>query len=783
MLANIPVSVLDSGADRTGVADSSAAILAADAVGSKVIYPHGTYKYSSTVNPTFGGGVDLSDGVTVNGPVVTGIFVTDNDSVPPQFLGIQQNFLQQLSTGSTGAFTPVITNGVIVPAPQSNSALTGEVDLIAHWYNDFGLVGSSSAVWNNWQWNFVGNTGNASTNYSAASNYGHDPARRPLLGWYRGADVNVLDWQCFWLRENGISAIIPTVPNGIINTATWQNPSDPMFWFFTLCNSVKNFKGMRYIPWVDYGATANNAATITANWLSVINNICGVFTNTYTVVQNGGVYLCLFVYDGAVLRGQLDGFGGATAAGQALFTAAGNAAKALGYAGVCILNRAVGINDDLYNVTFNATAIGQSTAQANGFILIAAGYSGFVSSAFDGDSQAASFTASISGTNMTVSAVGAGTLAAGQIVIATGSAAGTYVTNNTVIVSQTSGPAGGTGVYVVTNSQTVSSVVMYSTLYNTYAQLIANIAVPNTQSFGRCVPFVSTAMSSVYPHPSQYSWPGSTPALFQTALNTVIKQLLETGNPRMVTIYNVAEWAEGGAALQPSVGNGFGYLDACRSALAGTSPNITPEFPYSLQYAGPGTAILASVTITGTAGQFSCAASTLVVNQQVLITGTFGGTGSITGYASGNIYKISATNGTTTFTLQTQAGAPIVTTAGTPTGLTYEASQVGQQNFRPLGNTIQGFPNFGTQVLTGPAYHPTIQPGVDGQIINLMCIPQPAVFGGGSFSFTINSNSFESGTNLFLTASQVALAPFSTIQLQYFVGKGWVQIAPVTNTV
>jgi hypothetical protein len=84
---------------------------------------------------------------------------------------------------------------------------------------------------------------------------------------------------------------------------------------------------------------------------------------------------------------------------------------------------------------------------------------------------------------------------------------------------------------------------------------------------------------------------------------------------------------------------------------------------------------LAGVAITGTAGQFSCTARTtdgLFVGQKLVISGIFGGTGSITGYSNPKAYRISATNGTTTFTLVDDAtGAAIVTTAGTPTGLTY----------------------------------------------------------------------------------------------------------------
>jgi hypothetical protein len=82
--------------------------------------------------------------------------------------------------------------------------------------------------------------------------------------------------------------------------------------------------------------------------------------------------------------------------------------------------------------------------------------------------------------------------------------------------------------------------------------------------------------------------------------------------------------------------------------------------------------VLSTVTITGTSGQFACAATTLAIGQRVDISGTFGGTGSITGYVNPSTYYIVATNGATTFQLSTvPGGTPVVTTAGTPTGLTY----------------------------------------------------------------------------------------------------------------
>lgn len=66
------------------------------------------------------------------------------------------------------------------------------------------------------------------------------------------------------------------------------------------------------------------------------------------------------------------------------------------------------------------------------------------------------------------------------------------------------------------------------------------------------------------------------------------------------------------------------------------------------------------------------------IGQLAYLTGTIGGTGSITGYASGNVYYISAvtqngvgTSGSTVPTLQTSSGGAVTSSAGTITGLTW----------------------------------------------------------------------------------------------------------------
>jgi hypothetical protein len=90
-----------------------------------------------------------------------------------------------------------------------------------------------------------------------------------------------------------------------------------------------------------------------------------------------------------------------------------------------------------------------------------------------------------------------------------------------------------------------------------------------------------------------------------------------------------------------------------------------------------------STVVTGISGQFTCASARvqLVAGQIVTISGTNTGTGTINGSVNGTgTYYIigdaaSGTNGYTTFKLSASVGgAPISTTAGTPSGLTFTLS-------------------------------------------------------------------------------------------------------------
>ena len=71
------------------------------------------------------------------------------------------------------------------------------------------------------------------------------------------------------------------------------------------------------------------------------------------------------------------------------------------------------------------------------------------------------------------------------------------------------------------------------------------------------------------PHPSKWHCPGHTPALFKKLLEKAVVHVRRHDMPRVLTCYNVAEWAEGGPGLQPNMQDRFGYLKAVRDALRG----------------------------------------------------------------------------------------------------------------------------------------------------------------------------------------------------------------------
>jgi hypothetical protein len=121
--------------------------------------------------------------------------------------------------------------------------------------------------------------------------------------------------------------------------------------------------------------------------------------------------------------------------------------------------------------------------------------------------------------------------------------------------------------------------------------------------------------------------------------------------------------------------------------------------------AAAGRTALAGVAISGTAGQFTCTATTLATGDHIVFDGTITGTGSITGHTAGKIYEVSAVTGTspnvTGFTVTQEDGTAVVSTAGNGTGLTYTPYTIVM--ISGTGNNAQYFEIQGTDAATAIA--------------------------------------------------------------------------------
>lgn len=120
----------------------------------------------------------------------------------------------------------------------------------------------------------------------------------------------------------------------------------------------------------------------------------------------------------------------------------------------------------------------------------------------------------------------------------------------------------------------------------TYSDLAVGVGTrPSTSTipYKYTVPNVATALKSHSAHTSSFNYPGNTPDLFRTMVRNVVKRATVNGNPKILTIYNVSEWAEGGAALQPNMHDGKGYLHALKDALSSVSPDINEQRIYARQ--------------------------------------------------------------------------------------------------------------------------------------------------------------------------------------------------------
>lgn len=227
-----------------------------------------------------------------------------------------------------------------------------------------------------------------------------------------------------------------------------------------------------------------------------------------------------------------------------------------------------------------------------------------------------------------------------------------FITGGTV--TTTTGLAANTTYYVAATTSSSTTV----TLAATYALAVAGTAITFTggsTAISNGAVTIGTVAGTVT---SAVYLSGTSTTVNTTALATTVPS---SGAGHTIA---VAQWSLTSATITAA---GDGYVTTSTAAL-----------PITAATAGAGLT-LGTVT-SGTTGNFSFGtaqtAGTFWVGQVIAVTGTIGGT-TWTGYATGNNYIVSATNGTSTITLvalTAATGLPTtaqVTSAGTTTGLTF----------------------------------------------------------------------------------------------------------------
>lgn len=356
--------------------------------------------------------------------------------------------------------------------PMAKAAPSKGVDIVAHWYNDFGLTSTALANgakgwtgWYDWQWNFP-----------TKGNY--DPSRHPIQGFYKGDDPNVLGWQCYWMAEAGVTAVAITESGGFSRT-DWENPAAGQHWVYQLMNNTPNFKSLKYTLSLKSGGTA---VAIEAQNDDLVATYAA-YPGAYTYIENGKTYAVVTAWEFEQLRGVYDNFSGSTNT-IAYLKALATKFKNIGYDGVMILARNSGL------VAFEQN----TTLKPAGVMVMAAEYE--------------------------------------------------------------------------TRYGTDAS---YGNSYTNYAN---NVVFPTEK---HKVLGVVTSAKTQLPHTSGWALDGSTPAAFRTVLQKAVDAVIKNKQRRIVTVYNVSEWAEGGPGLIPNKRDRFGYLDAIKAVSTQPRQAVDPD--------------------------------------------------------------------------------------------------------------------------------------------------------------------------------------------------------------
>lgn len=281
----------------------------------------------------------------------TGRTIVQSDA--GKVVGLQHNYLQSGDVSSPN------TIGNIAPAPNFTGIKQKGINCMALWYQDFGLEhtraangGNGWVGWYTWQWMFDGATGD-----------GYEEKRHPWLGFYRGDDPRVLDWQCYWLNEAGVSGVVPQVMGDFSTIrAMWINPEDKNHWLYQLMNNTPNFKHLNYTLWAYSGGNASGDAAKTEASFDELVAIYSQYDNYNTIVKNGKTYAVVYAFESGYWRGVYDAYSGDTMTIDFLKRMSAKFASA-GLGGLCVMAR-----------NPSSSLVGSKELESAGVLYLAADY-------------------------------------------------------------------------------------------------------------------------------------------------------------------------------------------------------------------------------------------------------------------------------------------------------------------------------------------------------------------------------------------------------------------------
>ena len=281
------INVVTYGADPTGKTDATAVLTRLHATGKKIYYPNGTYLFNG-LTLDFSGGVRFQskDGVLIRNRISDTPIVNFDDA--GNLIGLMHNHLETNNEEFSGV------SGNLVSPPLSTRTIERKVDVLPYWYNDFGLQCTKIAKtgwigWYYWTWD---HHDAAKRELDGKPLDAYDPSRHPLLGFYRGDDPKVLDWQCYWLREYGMAgASLLLSGSGLTG---WEQPTHRDHWVYQLFTNTPNFKNIRYVMSGEYSFPkaydAANEKRVRENFFALVDKIYSKYDNYYYVERDGKRY-------------------------------------------------------------------------------------------------------------------------------------------------------------------------------------------------------------------------------------------------------------------------------------------------------------------------------------------------------------------------------------------------------------------------------------------------------------------------------------------------------------